>query len=69
MEAELFASGVDQILAPERCGPCGSIGLRPGLKQWVRPGESALARWAMTCSDDGRFSGEPTGAGAGLSTS
>jgi hypothetical protein len=31
----------------------------------VRPGESALARWAMTCSDGGRFSGEPASAVSG----
>jgi hypothetical protein len=45
---------------------------RPGLKERVRPGESALARRAITCSDGGRFSGEPaaacTGPGAGVAT-
>ena len=49
----------DQALAP-----------RPELKERVRPGESALAILAMTCSGGGGLSsepgdrGEPTGAGA-----
>ena len=33
------------------------------LEERVRPGESALARCAMTCSDGGRFSGEPASGG------
>ena len=46
---------LDQVLAP-----------RPRLppEERVRPGESALARWAMTCSDGGRFSGETASAGS-----
>jgi hypothetical protein len=46
---------LDQALAP-----------RAGLlqkEQWVRPGESAFARWAITCMDGGCFSGKPISAG------
>jgi hypothetical protein len=52
-------SYLDQAVAPR-------AGLRPEEER-VRPGESTLARCAMTCSDGGRFSGEPTSAGVASS--
>jgi hypothetical protein len=42
---------LDQAVAPRARLP---------PEERVRPEESALARWAMTCSGGGRFSGEPS---------